>query len=342
MQPDRWREAMDRALYGPDGFFISGGGPAAHFRTSAHASPLFATAILRLLSTVDSALGHPARLDLVDIGAGRGELLRTLLDTAPAGLRDRLAPRAVERAPRPAGLPARIAWSDRVPAPVRGLLLATEWLDNVPLDVAEVDGAGVPRYVLVDRAGRESLGTPLAAADARWLDSWWPLPDEPGARAEIGAARDAAWSGAVGNLAAGLALCVEYGHLREQRPWHGTLTAFRAGRESDAVPDGLRDLTASVAIDAVAAAGQAAARRAAGTAGTAGPPALLRQREALRALGISGVRPPLDLASRDPAGYVRALATASQAGELTDPAGLGGHWWLLQPVGVALTSVWLS
>jgi SAM-dependent MidA family methyltransferase len=329
---ERWRVAMERALYGPGGFFVADAGPAAHFRTSVHASPLFAAAILRLAVAVDSALGHPARLDLVDVGAGRGELLAALLEAAPAGLRERLAPCGVELAPRPARLDSRIAWSDRMPTPVRGLLLATEWLDNVPLDLAEVDAAGEPRYVLVDPVGTESPGPPVEPPDTAWLDRWWPLPDEPGARAEIGLARDSAWAGAVATIEAGLALCVEYGHLRESRPWPGTLTAFRDGRESEAVPDGTRDLTASVAMDSVAAAGQ-------GANPAARPYLLLRQREALRALGISGVRPALDLASRDPVGYVRALAAASQAGELTDPAGLGGHWWLLQPVGVDAQSV---
>ncbi|NEB62462.1 hypothetical protein G3I61_22765, partial [Streptomyces diastaticus] len=64
------------------------------------------------------------------------------------------------------------------------------------------------------------------------------------------------------------------------------------------------------------------------------PDALLRpQREALRALGVTGARPPLALASTDPARYVRALADASQAAELTAPGGLGDFVWLLQPVG---------
>jgi hypothetical protein len=57
------------------------------------------------------------------------------------------------------------------------------------------------------------------------------------------------------------------------------------------------------------------------------------QREVLHALGVTGARPPLALASTDPAAYVRALASASQAAELTAPGGLGDFWWLLQPVG---------
>jgi hypothetical protein len=73
---------------------------------------------------------------------------------------------------------------------------------------------------------------------------------------------------------------------------------------------------------------------AAGTATAGLPYTLVSQRTALRALGTDGRRPALTLASADPAGYVRALARASTAAELTDPAGLGAHWWLLQPVGV--------
>lgn len=58
------------------------------------------------------------------------------------------------------------------------------------------------------------------------------------------------------------------------------------------------------------------------------------QRNALRALGVSGARPALALASTDPTAYVRALASAGAAAELTAPGGLGDFGWLLQPVGI--------
>ena len=45
--PVRWRDAMSHALYGPGGFFVAGAGPADHFRTSVHASPAFAAALLQ-------------------------------------------------------------------------------------------------------------------------------------------------------------------------------------------------------------------------------------------------------------------------------------------------------
>ena len=325
----RWREAMQGALYGPGGFFTgTGDGPAGHFRTSAHTSPLFAGALARLTVRIDEALGHPEPLDVVDVGAGRGELLCALISSLPDPIAGRVRATAVELAPRPPSLPAGIAWVPAPPEQVTGLLLATEWLDNVPMDVVGVDDAGTHGYVMVDDAGHERRGPAVAHADAVWLERWWPLTNAPaGARAEVGAARDAAWAAAVGTVRRGLALAVDYGHLRGGRPAFGTLSGYRAGRRVPPVPDGTCDLTAHVALDSVAAAGAA----------VAGVPAsLLSQRAALRALGVDGTRPPLELAHRDPVRYVQELAAASVAAELTDPEGLGGHYWLLQPIGITV------
>ncbi|MDG4822434.1 SAM-dependent methyltransferase [Asanoa sp. WMMD1127] len=342
----RWSAAMSRALYGPHGFFVSGAGPAGHFRTSATASPVLARAVARLLARVDEALGRPDRLDLVDVGAGRGELITGVLAAAPPALRTRVRAVAVELAPRPAFLPSEIDWRHSPPHRITGLLIATEWLDNVPLDVVVGD-----RYVEVEPpTGEEHLGGPTEPADAAWLDRWWPPllcshgritgsdptgdapmaaeqdgPVAAEARREVGRSRDEAWAGAVGAVERGLAVAVDYGHLRDDRPFDGTLTGYVQGRQVTPVPDGTRDVTAHVAMDSVAVAGSAVAGR---------PYQLMSQRQALRALGADGGRPPIRLASTDPAGYVRALAAASAAAELTARGGLGDHWWLVQPVGI--------
>ena len=313
-----WRAAMQAGLYGPDGFFVRDPGPAGHFRTSVHASPLFAGALLRLIERIDAALGRPRVFDLVDVGAGRGELLTTLRTVLPADLARRARLVGVEVAPRPERLDPAIGWRPDVPDGVVGLLLATEWLDNVPLDVADLDDAGRLRKVLVDPAtGAESLGGPVDAADLLWLRRWWPTPG----RVEIGWPRDTAWADAVGQVRRGCALAVDYGHLRDHRPRYGTLTGYRGGRQVPPVPDGSCDVTAHVAVDAAAAAAGVAYR-------------IVRQREALKALGVDGARPPLDRARTDPAGYLRALAAAGAAAELTEAGGLGGHWWLLHTIGI--------
>lgn len=364
-----WRAAAQAALYGPDGFYRRPEGPVAHFRTSVHASRLFAGAVARLLCRVDEALGRAAPLAFVDMAAGRGELVTGVLAALPAEVAARTRAYAVEVAARPDGLDERVTWLTEPPTGVTGLLFANEWLDNVPVDVAQTDPDGVPRQVLVRRDGTERLGEPVAGEDARWLERWWPLSareggeearggeahggetgengDLPagegealrsgrgealqagqgeglhagqgeGLRAEIGHPRDAAWASAVATLDRGLAVAVDYAHTAAARPPFGTLTGYRAGHETPPVPDGTCDLTAHVALDACALPG---ART-------------VDQRTALHTLGVSGVRPPLSLATTDPAAYVRALADAGEAGELTARGGLGDFVWLLQPVGI--------
>ncbi|CAM5658143.1 SAM-dependent methyltransferase [Streptomyces aurantiogriseus] len=409
-----WRAATESALYGTDGFYRRPEGPAGHFRTSVHASPLFAEAVARLLCRVDEALGRPASLDFVDMAAGRGELVTGVLAALPADVAARTRAYAVEIAARPVGLARRIEWLHEPPPQVTGLLFANEWLDNVPVEVAEVDSAGVARLVLVRDDGTERLGEPVSGAEAEWLARWWPPAHEEGLRAEIGLPRDTAWALAVSRVARGLAVAVDYAHTADVRPPFGTLTGFREGRETPPVPDGSCDITAHVALDACAEAGaravlnacaeagagalgrgvraSAATGRGAGSGAEAGAPAganadapagteadappgadddasagaeagapagakagapagagggtagvtactppgmrLLSQRDALRALGIAGVRPPLALAATDPSAYVRALARAGEAAELTAPGGLGDFGWLVQPVGI--------
>ena len=303
-----WKQAWDAALYGADGFFRRES-PAAHFRTSVHASPLFAQALVTMTRS--------AGLDtVVDIGAGRGELLTALRHLDP-GL-DLLG---VEVAARPGGLDPAIAWTTALPESVEGLVVANEWLDNIPCHVVEVDPEGVPRVVHVDPVtGAEELGQPLAHASvppslAGWLEGWWPLGGcPPGTRAEVGTTRDAAWADVVGRVTRGLAVAVDYGHTRADRPALGSLRSYRDGHEADVLPDGSRDVTAHVAVDAVADRVGAVVRR---------------QRDVLHDLGVRGDRPDPDLATGDPGAYLRALADATGAAELTDPRGLGGFWWVV-------------
>jgi len=314
-----WRKATQEALYGIDGFYRRHR-PAGHFATSAQ-SPVFADAIKALLHRLDTALDHPEELTVVDVGAGAGELLSAVLKTeTDKAFLDRLRLVAVDIRHRPQGLDERIAWQDLPPSRVTGAVLACEWLDNVPVDVAILDDDHRVRQELVDPAtGETTLGHAL---DEEWLDTWWPLT-KPGERAEIGRPRDLAWATLVSTVERGIALAIDYGHTRTHRPPFGTLTGFADGRELPPIPDGSRDITAHVAMDAVAAAGVAA-----GASATS----LTRQREALRELGFSGERPSLDTARQNPTGYVRELARAGQIAELTDPYGLGAHWWLLQRV----------
>jgi SAM-dependent MidA family methyltransferase len=307
-----WREATHRALYGNGGFYRRATGPADHFRTSVHASPLFAEAVL--------VLARGAGLDtVVDVGSGRGELLRDLRERDPA-----LRLVAVEVADRPAGLPEDVTWLGDLPGDLEALVLGNEWLDNVPVDAAVVARGGWRRLLVDPATGDEEPGEPVDGPDLEWLAHWWPA-GETGDRAEIGRPRDQAWASAVRSLSRGIAVAVDYHHTRCDRPRSGSLTGHRSGRRVDPVPDGSCDITSHVALDSCAAAG-----RAAGADWTV----LTDQRAGLHALLGEQQRPPYDLASRDPAGYLAALSRASHAADLSRRDGLGGFGWLVQGVGL--------
>ncbi len=296
-----WREAWEAALYGAKGFYRTEL-PADHFRTSATATPVFADAILALVRREDLS-------NVTDVGAGSGELLAALHARDP-----QLTLAGVEIRPRPAELPDAIAWTDTPPHRADGLVIANEVLDNIPCDIVELDTSGTVRTVEVQPSSlQERLGDPADDEVIDWLDRWWPLR-EPGQRAEVGICRERWWTDMCERVGDGVTLAIDYGHLRGRRPAEGTLTSYRSGRQRTVSLDARHDVTAHVAVDALAAA----------VHGT-----LTTQRNSLRGLGFSGARPPLGLASTEPGRYVRQLSAAGEAAELTDRSGPGGFWWVL-------------
>lgn len=325
-----WQAAWHEALYGDDGFYRRGDGPSAHFRTGAHATSLLAQAISRLAA--ECGLRR-----VLDIGSGRGELLTALADVDP-GL-ELVGSDVVSRPPTLADQvrwlvsPGGEALPPELPALRNALVVAHEWLDDVPCPVVESGPSGW-RQVDVDPAtGEERLGGDVPAEDRSWLERWWPAV-EPGARAEVGLPRDGAWAALVAATEGSVLLAVDYAHQAGSRPSTGTLIGYQRGQAVVPIPDGSCDVTAHVAIDAVATAGEAA-----GATGTV----LTTQRAALRSLGVSGEPPGTSSARVDPAGYLRALQRAGEAAELLDPSGLGAFAWLVQtrgprlPIGPART-----
>ncbi|GAB6901110.1 SAM-dependent methyltransferase [Kineosporia succinea] len=282
-----WRDAWQTALYGPDGFYRRPEGPAGHFRTASHAAPgELGQAVSRLAASLGASR-------LVDVGAGRGELLTALVGSS-------LELWGVDVVARPTGLSPSITWAQMVDAlpdaALEGaLVVAWELLDVIPVNVLEVDERGRPRPVLVDpRTGRESLGGRASTVDLAWTQHWWPADGlEEGDRIEVGLPRDRFWRSLLeraSRAGAVAALCVDYAHTRIERPNAGSLTGFSRGRAVPPRPDGSMDVTAHVAIDSVLAAW--------------GSGTLTTQARALAQLGVSDA-------------------------ELLDPGGLGGFAWLL-------------
>lgn len=308
-----WELAWQDALYGADGFYRKAAGPAAHFATATH-GPTGAVLAEALVTLADQhGLTH-----IVDVGAGRGELLRHL-----HGARTSLRLTGVDVVPAPSGLPDGVEW---LVAPGGGglpsglahltsaLVVAHEWLDVVPCAVAQVDEHQVLRHRLVDPAGMESWGPPVTGRELEWCHGHWP-GERVGDRVEIGLSRDLAWSGLLQRLDTGLALAIDYGHVRDHRPREGTLTAYRSGRQVTPVPDGSCDLTAHVAMDSLS------------------HTELVDQRAALRRLGVLGQAPPVELAHTDTQAYLRGLERSGAAAALTARGGFGDFLWAFSRVG---------
>lgn len=310
-----WREAWQQALYGPGGAYRSPAGPAGHFTTATH-GPLGAVLAEALALLAD----REGCTQVVDVGAGRGELLAAL-----HGIRPDLRLTGLDVVDRPGDLPDAVGWvvspgGAGLPDSLTGLedvlVVAHEWLDVVPCTVAEVVAPGRLATVLVDPAtGDEELGAAPDAADLAWCARHWPLADLPvGARVEVGRHRDAAWSDLVRRVSRGTVLAVDYGHTRDARPPHGTLVGYRAGALVTPVPDGSCDVTAHVAVDSLDA------------------DEVTTQRAALHGLGLRAGPPPTALAGTDPVAYLTALARSSAVAALTDPGGLGAFHWVLRRV----------
>lgn len=261
--------------------------PKTHFDTPSSLCP---DALADLLTrTVD-----PPRW-VVEVGAGDGVLLSALGRRLPGAARH-----AVEA--RPLELPGVRGWQSfwdtgaeawdtglaellaELVGP--GLLLAVEWLDDLPCPVLDE---------LTDPAT-------LAPADRDWLTRWWPH----GAAREVGRTRDRAWAWWAERLPAGSTMiCLDYGHTRSTRPDAGSFTGFRDGRSVRPEPGHTADTnwTAAVAVDSLAAAVEATGARRL---------ELARLRELAR--------------PAEPSTGLAGLALRSQYAVLADPARFGDFW----------------
>jgi SAM-dependent MidA family methyltransferase len=264
---------MELALYAPGlGYYVAAAqkfGAAGDFITAPESFPLFGRCLARAAREVLDRLDGGA---ILEIGAGSGGLAAALLGELAAGgrppssyyilelsadLRERQA-RTIEQA-----VPAlfgRVHWLDQLPrAGFRGLVLANEVLDAMPVERFRIDRDGVRRATVTWRDGRfawadEPAPAPVVARAAA-------LHLAPGYVSEIGLAAEA-WVRSIGErIAAGVLLIIDYGFPRPEF-YHpdratGTLMChYRHRAHSDPlVLTGLQDITAHVDFTAVAEAG---------------------------------------------------------------------------------------
>lgn len=267
---------MHHALYAPGlGYYVAGAaklGGGGDFVTAPEISPLFARVLARQVAPVLEALGGGAILEL---GAGSGrlaiDLLQALerLDALPdtylvlevsADLAARQA--ALFEAEIPA-LAGRIRPVDRLPAGHRGVIIANEVLDALPVE-RFVRRNGIREQRVTYENGRfrfvEAAAAPrlAAAVEAIEHDLGAALPEGYVSERSPGLGPFVAEIAA--SLAAGIALLFDYGLARREYyaagrsgGWLRCHFRHRAHDDPFLYP-GIQDITAWVDFTAVAAA----------------------------------------------------------------------------------------
>lgn len=270
---------MRLALYAPGlGYYSAGAtklGAAGDFVTAPEVSSLFSRCVARQAADVLAVTGG----DILELGAGSGRMAADVLtelaalDRLPGAYRilevsADLAERQRARiAQLPAELARRVSWLDAWPErPMRGVVLANEVLDAMPVDRFVLRGR--PDGIAVHALGvglsddgfewREVSASPeLLNAVADVVEALpAPLPD--GYVSELCLAFQPWISGLAAQLEAGIALLIDYGLPRSQL-YHperarGTLRChFRHRAHDDPfVNVGLQDITAWVDFTRVA------------------------------------------------------------------------------------------
>lgn len=268
---------MDLALYAPGlGYYVAGAaklGPGGDFVTAPEVSPLFGAC---LASQCAEALGRLGGGDILELGPGTGTLAiqvlsrlqrlgalpqRYLMLEPSPDLRERQG-RAIEQGLR-SDLASRCHWLDRLPQDLRGVVLANEVLDAMPVHRFRVDGLGGVEECLV-AAGQDAFHEVWGPVQSQGLSEAVAalqsagLATSPGFSSEVNL-RLGPWVTALATcVSEGLVLLIDYGYPEtayyQPDRTMGTLMCYlRQQAHGDPyIRVGLQDITAHVDFSAAA------------------------------------------------------------------------------------------
>jgi len=256
-----FEEFMEAALYDPEhGFFSSDelrSVKSGDFLTSPEVSPMFGETLASFVAAERDRVGEP--FALIEAGAGSGSLLKPLLEA----IEPRPDAWAVEASPaaRTALLdvlpPQRVVASlGELPGPMRGVIIANEMVDNLPMSLAVRNGDGwEERWVGVDGDSLELVARPARSEVATWCDSFGGKVPE-GGMVEVQLAATRWVATALSVLSAGALVIIDYGGTAEELEPRRTMGTLRTYRAHHLGPDpldepGATDITADVNFSAL-------------------------------------------------------------------------------------------
>jgi len=323
---------MELALYAPElGYYASRTnkfGASGDFITAPELSPLFGRCLARQCGEVLEILGGGS---VLEAGAGSGALCVSVL-SALEGLGQlperylilelSTALRAAQEARIASAIPhlaERVQWlAELPPAGFRGIVLANELLDALPIEIFEV----TPTAIRQRQVGTSPTGFrwTTRAADTAVTARITPLSLAPGYVSEIGFVAEA-WVRSIGDcLQQGLLLLIDYGFPRAEfyhpQRTQGTLMChYRHRAHGDPlILPGLQDITAHVDFTAIAEAGAEAGLDCLG---------YTSQAAFLLATGLEQDAPDTPIAQRAWAEQIRKLTLPHEMGELFKVMALG-------------------
>jgi len=265
--PMPFERFMALCLYDAAGGFFTAGPirsvKAGDFLTSPEVSPWFGRILARF---VDGELGRAAQpRTLVEVGAGSGSLLRPLVESLEQSV-DAVV--AIEASPAARDLLGNAGFEvkrdlDDLSGPIRGVILANELLDNLPMRLAAKRGDGwEERWIGLGDDGLELVAAPARPDTVAWLEaSGGPVPEGGIVEVQIDAER---WLiRALDLLAEGSVVVIDYGATAEElapRRAVGTLRTYRAHHlgPDPLLEPGATDITADVNFTALLTAAAAA------------------------------------------------------------------------------------
>jgi len=256
--PIPFEEFMALSLYHPDGGFFATGKlrseKAGDFLTSPEVSSLFGETLAVHVERERRRIGEP--FSLVEVGAGSGSLLKSLLGSID------VESVAVEASPAAREALSGLIGADNVretiPDSIRGVVIANELIDNLPMSIAQrIDGEWRERWVGLDGAGLGFVDTVARPEVSSWLgEHAGEVADGGWVEVQI-AARD--WLREVlRRLEEGSIVIIDYGDTAENllpRRQDGTLRTYRAHHLGPHPLDepGETDITADVNFSALVA-----------------------------------------------------------------------------------------
>jgi SAM-dependent MidA family methyltransferase len=278
--PIRFSRYMELCLYDPELGYYSRDtelfGKAGDFYTSSDVHAVFGRLLARQLHEVWRALGSPERIDLIELGPGRGLFAQDVLDWSEKKFPDFFHALRYVLVERSAALSVRIrtnlirhlesekallttGWEpslhtgSRVPT----IVFANEFFDALPVEILSTNGS-----LRIDTRDHRFIETwtSASAEELEFLDRYSIHP-EAGERAEVPLAAQQYMKQIAAAINTGFLLIIDYGYTREEQlagRHRGTLKAIRRHSVSGSPYEapGEQDITADLNFTALAAAAE--------------------------------------------------------------------------------------